>query len=200
MYMQVIFFCRATYKKLVSKITNIFKFCCSKEPSSYVLPRGDNKVSSLTRQAWEPKHPALKEFTWTGEQGSVLQPSSWGRCANNKELWEWVLARAEAFATSVWLMQAMLAKTHCKPWPALITLKRGIIFTVTVIRLCQKEPFSILVVTNIYQNALRPYLTKLHFTVSKGYSLALFTQLLSSRWWGGFCPHLLQGMGVLVFY
>jgi len=34
----------------------------------------DDKNFSLRRQAWDPKHPVLKELSWPGEQGQALQP------------------------------------------------------------------------------------------------------------------------------
>lgn len=94
-------------------------------------------------------------------------------------------------------MQPMLAGTHGKPWPALITLWRGITLPDTMIRLCQKEIFSTFAIINICWNALKYCLIKLLFTIYKAASLGHFTQLSVSCWRGGFVPSVLVEIGVI---
>lgn len=150
------------------------------------LSADDDKKYSLKREAWEPKHPAPKQLTWLGKQtecsslaASLLLQKP---CRHRRERWSRVLARAEMPVTSTQLMQAMLAKTRGKPWPALITLWRGITLPFTMIRLCQKEIFSTFAIINICWNALKYCLIKLLLTTYKAASLGLFTQLSVSCW------------------
>lgn len=139
-----------------------YNFAAKSLPHMF-LWANDDKISSLRRQVWDSKRSCT--------EGAHLASLPLGKpCRLRGELCIGVLARAEMLVSSVWLMQAMLAKAGGKPWPALITLGRAIILPVTTIRLCRKATFSTFAIINICWNALKRYLMKLLLTMNKALS------------------------------